>query len=215
MERFQSEALFSMLETISKMKNREMTAEIFKLWLAALNSYPFEEIKNAFNRYIQTERGMPEPVDILDILCGSSENLALAALIKVEKAMSRYGSYATVVFDDPIIHAVIDGLGGWIKCCHVTDRELTWWEKDFRERYRLHLSCGIPSDVSPKLLGILDETNLPHGAIPQKPVVIGDYEKAIGWVSKLENPEFLSLDREKYPQKIDESIRAVTRYPLR
>ncbi|MHB8544074.1 MAG: hypothetical protein ACYC9S_08770, partial [Leptospirales bacterium] len=85
MERFQSEALFSMLETISKMKNREMTAEIFKLWLAALNSYSFEEIKNAFNRYIQTERGMPEPVDILEILRGTAEDLALAALIKVER----------------------------------------------------------------------------------------------------------------------------------
>ena len=202
MERSQSEKLFSVLETISKMKNREMTAEIFKLWLAALDSYPFEEIKNAFNRYIQTERGMPEPVDILDILRGSSEDRALAALIKVETAMSRHGSYATVVFDDPIIHAVIDGLGGWIKCCRVTDRELTWWEKDFRERYRHHLSCGIPSDVSPKLLGILDETNLPMGESPQKPVVIGNYEKAIGWVSKLSNPESLPGLRKDAPESI-------------
>lgn len=192
-----------------------MTGEIFKLWLGVLENYPFEEIQNAFNRYLQTESRMPLPADILKILRGSEDDLSLAALIKVEKAMSRHGSYATVVFDDPIIHAVVDELGGWIKCCHGTDKELTWWEKNFRERYRHHLRCGIPRDVTPKLLGILDETNLPHGATPQKPVVIGDYEKAIGWVSKLENPDFLALDQKKYPQKIDESLRAGTRYPLR
>ena len=195
---------------------REKLSEgVINLWLTALSEFSIDDVSSAFGKWIESSDRMPKISNIVEIIRGSKEDRALAALIKVEKAMSRYGSYATVVFDDPIIHAVIDGLGGWIKCCRVTDRELTWWEKDFRERYRHHLSCGIPSDVSPKLLGILDETNLPHGAIPQKPVVIGDYEKAIGWVSKLENPEFLSLDREKYPQKIDESIRAVTRYPLR
>lgn len=206
MERFQSEALFSMLETISKMKNREMTAEIFKLWLAALNSYSFEEIKNAFNRYIQTERGMPEPVDILDILRGTAEDLALAALIKVENAMSRHGSYATVVFDDPVIHAVIDELGGWIRCCHVTESEFPWWKREFRERYKHHARYGLPPRLPATLTGIIDERNLPLGKQPQKPAVIGDYEKAIGWVSKLENPDFLVLDKKESPKKISRSV---------
>lgn len=182
---------------------REKLSEgVINLWLTALSEFSIDDVSSAFGKWIGSSDRMPKISNIVEIIKGSEEDRALAALIKVEKAMSRHGSYATVVFDDPIIHAVIDGLGGWIKCCRVTDRELTWWEKDFRERYRHHLSCGIPSDVSPKLLGILDETNLPHGATPQKPAVIGDYEKAIGWVSKLSNPESLSCLRKDALERI-------------
>ena len=197
-----SRDLAKVMQPVSELYGKNLTSEGLNLWFGLLNSYSIESIQNAFSLYLQTESRMPLPADILKIIRGSEEDLALVALIKVEKAMSRYGSYATVVFDDPIVHAVIDGLGGWIKCCHVTDRELTWWKRDFRERYRHHLSCGIPSDVSPKLLGILDETNLPHGETPQKPAVIGDYEKAIGWVSKLENPDSLTLDKKNAPERI-------------
>jgi hypothetical protein len=187
MERSQSEALFSMLEAISKMKNREMTVEIFKLWLVAMEGYPFEEIKSAFNRYIQTEKGMPEPVDIVKILRGSGEDLTLSALIKVEEAMRVHGGYATVVFDDPIIHAVIRQLGGWVRLCSLPEEKFVWWRKDFKERYQHHLRMGLhQEDVPLKLSGIFDEANRPLGVPAQKTVVIGDYEKAIGWTAKLE-----------------------------
>ncbi|MHB1287354.1 MAG: DUF6475 domain-containing protein [Leptospirales bacterium] len=199
-----SRDLIKVMQPVSELYGKNLTSEVLNLWFGLLNSYSIENIQNAFSLYLQTESRMPLPADILKILRGSEEDLALAALIKVEKAMSRYGSYSTVVFDDPIIHAVIDELGGWIKCCHVTDRELTWWEKDFRERYRHHLryGSGIPTDVPSRLLGILDENNLPLGEQPQKPTVIGDYEKAIGWVSKLSTPDSLSLDKNGSPQKI-------------
>lgn len=187
---------------------REKLSEgVIDLWLTALSEFSINDVSSAFGKWIGSSDRMPKISNIVEIIKGSEEDLALAALIKVEKAMSRHGSYATVVFDDPIIHAVIDELGGWIKCCHVTEKELTWWEKDFRERYRHHLRRGIPLDVSPKLLGILDETNLPHGETPQKPVVIGDYEKAIGWVSKLENPDSLALDKKNAPESITESTK--------
>ena len=184
MERSQSEALFFMLEAISKMNNRELTAEIFKFWLAALDSFAFEDIKNAFNRFIQTESRMPQPADILKIIRGSGEDKALAALMKVEKAMDEHGAYATVVFDDPAIHATIQSLGGWIKTCRQTEYEFTWWKKEFRERYEHFDQYGLPPDIPAQLAGIFDQANLPLGENSQKPVVIGDYEKAIAWVSK-------------------------------
>ena len=189
MERFQSEALFSMLETISKMNNRELTAEIFKFWLAALESFAFEDIKNAFSIFIQTESRMPLPADILKIIRGSSKDRALDALLKVEQAMEKHGGYNTVVFDDPFIHATIQSLGGWIKACRQTEYEFTWWKKDFLDRYEHYIRCGLPphQEIPVKLSGIFDEANLPLGGGAQKPVVIGDYEKAIEWVSRMEN----------------------------
>ena len=190
------------MQPVSELYGKNLTPETLNLWFGLLKEYSIEEIQNAFSRYIQTESRMPLPADILKILRGSSEDLALAALIKVENAMSRYGSYATVVFDDPIIHAVISELGGWVRTCRLTENDFTWWKKEFRERYQHHLRYGTLTNLPPKLLGIYDEKNLPFGEKPQKPAVIGDYEKAIGWVSKLSNPESLSGLRNDAPEKI-------------
>lgn len=192
-----SRDLAKVMQPVSELYGKNLTSEVLNLWFGLLNSYSIEDIQNAFSLYLQTESRMPLPADILKILRGSEEDRALAALIKVEEAMERHGGYATVVFDDPIIHAVISELGGWSRSCRQTEKDFTWWEKDFRERYRHHLryGSGIPTDVPPRLLGILDEKNLPLGEQPQKPTVIGDYEKAIGWVSKLSNADSLSLVR--------------------
>ncbi|MHB1562644.1 MAG: DUF6475 domain-containing protein [Leptospirillum sp.] len=192
-----SRDLAKVMQPVSELYGKNLTLEMLNLWFGLLKEYSIEEIQNAFSQYIQTESRMPLPADILKILLGSSDDLALAALIKVENAMSRYGSYATVIFDDPIIHAVIPELGGWVRTCRLTENEFTWWKKDFRERYQYHLRYGTLADLPAKLLGIYDERNILFGEKHQKPAVIGDYEKAIGWVSKLENPDFSILEQKK------------------
>lgn len=176
------------------------------LWLRDLSPFSFDDILSAFGKWRQSSDRMPKISNIVEIIRGSEEDLALAALIKVENAMSRYGSYATVVFDDPIIHAVIPELGGWVRTCRLSENEFTWWKKDFRERYQHHLRYGTLTNLPPKLLGIFDEKNLLFGEKPQKPKVVGNYEKAIGWVSKLSNPESLSWLKKNAPEKIASSI---------
>ena len=177
------------------------------LWLRDLSPFSFDDILSAFGKWRQSSDRMPKISNIVEIIRGSEEDLALAALIKVESAMSRYGSYATVVFDDPIIHAVIPELGGWVRTCRLSENEFTWWKKDFRERYQHHLRYGTLTNLPPKLLGIFDEKNLLFGEKPQKPKVVGNYEKAIGWVSKLSNPESLSWLKKNAPEKIASSVK--------
>lgn len=193
-----------------------MTADYYKetlsegdinLWLRDLSPFSFDDILSAFGKWRQSSDRMPKISNIVEIIRGSEEDLALAALIKVESAMSRYGSYATVVFDDPIIHAVIPELGGWVRTCRLSENEFTWWKKDFRERYQHHLRYGTLTNLPPKLLGIYDEKNLLFGEKPQKPKVVGNYEKAIGWVSKLSNPESLSWLKKNAPEKIASSVK--------
>ena len=177
------------------------------LWLRDLSPFSFDDILSAFGKWRQSSDRMPKISNIVEIIRGSEEDLALAALIKVENAMSLYGSYATVVFDDPIIHAVIPELGGWVRTCRLSENEFTWWKKDFRERYQHHLRYGTLTNLPPKLLGIFDEKNLLFGEKPQKPKVVGNYEKAIGWVSKLSNPESLSWLKKNAPEKIASSVK--------
>jgi hypothetical protein len=150
---------------------------------------------------MMTRDRMPKISNIVDILRGTGSDRALAALMKVEKAMEEHGGYATVVFDDPVIHATIQSLGGWIKACRQTEYEFTWWKKDFRERYEHFDQMGLSPEVPLRLAGIFDETNLPLGKKPQDPKVLGDYEKAIGWVSKMEKSVSPALNIREMSQK--------------
>jgi hypothetical protein len=186
--------LTKLLIMMANYYREQLSENDIAFWLMDLGNYSFYEVLSAFETWRKTNDRMPKISNIIEIMRGSGEDRALAALIKVEKAMERYGGYTTVVFDDPIIHAVISELGGWIRTCRQTENEFTWWRKDFRERYQHHNRYGLPPDLPPKLLGILDEKNLPLGEKPRKPEIIGDYEKAIGWVSKMEKSVSPALD---------------------
>ena len=48
---------------------------------------------------------------------------------KVEDAFIKAGIYKSLIFDDPVIHAVIDNLGGWVHYCNLPEVEVKWWQK--------------------------------------------------------------------------------------
>lgn len=205
----EAEALISMLDTVGKIFRTEITKEEFKFWILSLDSYPFDDVRKAIIRYSHEGKKMPIPSDIVKIINGSEEDRSLSALMKVEHAMRTHSGYDTVIFDDPIIHAVIIELGGWIRLGRLTENELIWWKKDFEERYRHHLRMGIQQEVPSKLLGIFDQANIPLGLAPQKPAIVGDRQKALDWVKKQDTPDALVLDMASV--KVKEMISNVLR----
>lgn len=168
------------IEKISKVYGRSLSPDVLDLWIECLKPFAFEAVKDAMGQFVQTESRMPVPADILKILQGALQDRALSALIKVETAVLRHGAYATVVFDDPAIHAVISGLGGWIRLCGLTDAEWVWWRKDFRERYILLARTGLADVESPGFLpGIFELGNIEAGYPPGPPAMIGDRKKCL------------------------------------
>lgn len=190
----EAEALVSMLDTAGKIFRTQITKEEFKFWILSLDSYPFEDVRRAIIRYSHEGKRMPIPSEIIEMIDGSKDDQALSALMKVEYAMNKHSGYDTVIFDDPIIHAVIIELGGWIRLSRLSENELIWWKKDFKERYQHHLRMGIQQEIPLKLLGIFDQTNIPLGLDPRKPAIVGDRQKALDWVNKQDTPDTLVLD---------------------
>jgi len=178
MERSRYNDFVKLLEKTSKVYGRSFSPDVLDLWVECLLPYAFEEVKEALNRFVQTESRMPVPADILKSLRGTNQDRALSALVKVEKAMRTHGAYATVVFDDPGIHVAITGLGGWIRLCGLSEAEMVWWRKDFRERYEHWVRTGAPiDDIPPFLPGLFELGNMETGECPPPPVRIGDREK--------------------------------------
>jgi hypothetical protein len=78
---------------------------------------------------------MPKPADIVRMIDGSNENQALTAWHKVLYAIQHIGAYESVKFDDPLIHLVINGMGGWTTLCRTNTKELHYRYAEFKERY--------------------------------------------------------------------------------
>ncbi len=151
------------------------------VWWKALLRFDIGAIRNALSLHCQDpDRGqwLPKPADVVRLLDGGSGDRSLQAWSKVERAIRQVGPWQSVVFDDPVIHAVITDMGGWIQLCQVTDDELPFRANEFRKRYQGYALRGC--DAFPKALtGIAEAHNRAHGCLTRhdEPLAIGDAGK--------------------------------------
>ena len=157
-------------------------SKMFGLWWDALKEYDIEEVVKAVQKFIKSPdfgNYKPKPADIIKMIEGTSSDRSLLAWSKVEKAIRRVGSYQTVSFDDPIIHRVIEDMGGWVAMCGSQENELPFVSKEFCTRYRgFSVMQEIPQHPT-RLFGIIDCDNSANGYRElSRPVFIGDQQKA-------------------------------------
>ncbi|HVV68008.1 MAG TPA: DUF6475 domain-containing protein [Gammaproteobacteria bacterium] len=153
---------------------------IERYWLT-LERFEFAEVKKAL--YACTTQNpdkgqfMPQATEILRHIEGSTEIQALKAWALVLKIVRQVSSYDSLVFDDPILHRVIDDMGGWISLCETTLDEMKWKGYTFQKLYAAYV-LQPPAHFPKKLLGRAAWQNGLHGYQEPPPVVVGDKEKA-------------------------------------
>jgi hypothetical protein len=153
------------------------------VWWAALKNYDLATVTDAFNRHLMNpDSGQfaPKPADIIRMLQGSTQDTALQAWTKVDRAIRSIGTYVDVVFDDGLIHRVIQDMGGWIALGHKSEEEWPFVAKEFEARYRAFRSKNITPEYLPILTGVFSAENGKNGFGGEKsePVLIGDHHRA-------------------------------------
>jgi hypothetical protein len=113
-----------------------------KLFFDLLKPYTFEQVARALHVHLLESPYMPKPVDIISRIDGSVDDRAIKAWHRVLEAARQHGAYESVKFDDPVIHFCIERMGGWQKVCMMTEDELPFRERDFRELYKLGRNVG-------------------------------------------------------------------------
>lgn len=113
-----------------------------KLFFDLLKPYTFEQVTRALYAHLLESPYMPKPVDIISRIDGSVDDRAIKAWHRVLEAARQHGAYESVKFDDPVIHFCIERMGGWQKVCMMTEDELPFRERDFRELYKLGRNVG-------------------------------------------------------------------------
>lgn len=153
------------------------------VWWEACRSFEYEAVQRALSRHaMDPERGMfaPKPADVVRQVQGTPTDRAARAWSITLDAASRVGAYTDVVFDDPIIHAAIEDMGGWVALCRTDTDRLSYLQHRFTEAYRAYANRGDLTTYPRKLTGDRspDETYLSRGLPPPKPVLIGDPARA-------------------------------------
>ncbi len=153
------------------------------LWWNALKQYDLPAVREGLNRHMQnpdTGQYMPKPADVIKFIGGTTQDGALLAWAKVDRAVRMVGTYQSVAFDDPAINAVLQDMGGWIALGTKSEDEWPFVAKEFENRYRGYRLRG--EFEFPKWLpGIAEAHNAQSPQNAQRiepPVLIGDPVKA-------------------------------------
>lgn len=132
-------ALVVLITNTMKYYRRPITPFILDVWLNGCAGFSMEEVNRAVMSHIaDPERGGYPPLlsDVVRAIKGTPVDRAAAAWGKVYDAMGRIGAYCDVVFDDPVVHAVIEDMGGWAKLCRRETADLSYDIHRFTEHYR-------------------------------------------------------------------------------
>lgn len=169
------------LSSVSSLYNKPMSKAWVALYWAALERFELAEVKRALQAHVNHPdcgQYLPKPADVVRFLQGDSRSQALQAWSRVLSAMRDVGSYTSVIFDDPVIHAVIQDMGGWVQLCQVREKELPFREQNFIARY-VGFVNKPPTHYPKQLTGLLEHQNALQGYPLQAPVCVGDLQKAL------------------------------------
>lgn len=164
---------------------QEPNIAILRMYFAALIRYEFDEIKEAINHHaVDPDQGqyLPKPADIVRNILGNTQTQAELAWTKVDLAIRTVGSHESVCFDDRLIHAVIEDMGGWVVLCAVDDKEYPFKHNEFIKRYRGYINRPPAyGQVLSRLIGTTEASNRNDGYMEHipLPILIGDKELAM------------------------------------
>ena len=170
-----------LLGVVSEQYGKPISEGAKILYWQGLIDFEFSAVQQALYRHVRNpDNGMfmPKIADIVKMLQGSTQDSALNAWAKVDKAVRQVGTGSTVVFDDPIVHRVLQDMGGWLSLGHRSEDEWPFVAKEFENRYRGFKARGEKPDYPKTLIGIYDAHNLPNGFKPTQPVFIGNKQQA-------------------------------------
>jgi Domain of unknown function (DUF6475) len=182
MTEYDRDKFADLLAEVMAYYGKDTSMFMLSLWWDACKAMDYQQVVKALNAHAKDpDRGQfaPKVADVVRIVEGTATDRAQIAWGKALDAMQRVGAYQDVVFDDPVIHAAIVDLGGWVKLCRGDMSDLSYVQHRFCEAYRAY--AGRDGFEYPKRLNGdrgADELYEKRGLPAPKPVVVGDVVKA-------------------------------------
>lgn len=174
------------MSVLCEMFSREPSKFLLQGYYMVLQSLTEEQFERAIENILADRKynKLPLPAEIKEMVLGKAEDKAIMALDKLEKGMARIGKYNSAVFDDPLIHAVVETMGGWIKLCSMEWEEWKFARKDFERIYKAYMANFDRINIPTRLIGISEHQN-DFNCLDVKTQVeyAGDKQQALAWIA--------------------------------
>lgn len=169
--------------------SQEASPQKVEIYYQALSDLDIVTIEKSVWQVINTRAtaSFPKVAEIREALRVDAEDTAILALDKFERAVREIGPYESVIFDDPVIHRVVDSFdGGWTGLCNMTGEEWIWAKKDWLKLYKA-LATDTKRRTPVKLIGLIEHENSVNGHFDNipKPKIVGDAVVALEWTGKV------------------------------
>jgi len=134
-----------------------------QLYFSELSDFSIEEVELGVRKVLKEAvyPKFPTIGAIRQAILGSAEEQAIVAWHKVFKAVKIVGQYRSVQFDDPVIHSVIELMGGWENICIMEEKELQWRQREFISLYKVLQARNVKHPEY--LFGISELQNIQRG----------------------------------------------------
>jgi len=173
----------ALMTALADYYEKSISKGVLALYWEGLRQYDYEALEKAAWAHTQLPdeagRWMPKVSDLNKMLAGRTSDQGQIAWSKVDRAVRTVGPYADVAFDDPIIHRVIQEMGGWVMICGKEEKEWPFVAKEFVTRYQAYKMTGETPDHAPYLTGIASSQNTHSGQQNRLEVrLLGNVERA-------------------------------------
>jgi hypothetical protein len=172
----------SVFEGVCEYYGKRASPMLAEIYWRGLQAYEFADVRRALDAHMHnpdTGQYMPKIADVERHLHGNTSTRAMQAWMRVSRAVQIVGTYETVAFDDPLIHACIEDMGGWPAIGMITDDELPFKIKEFEKRYAAYLQIPPMREPPDQLAGVFEKTNATLGYQKHRPVLmIADFERS-------------------------------------
>jgi hypothetical protein len=159
-----------LMTALCELHDKKLSQTLTDIYWESLNQFTNEQCETVFKELILTSRFFPKPADFMEILKGKKEHNATIAWIEVLNAIKRIGNYESVKFADPVIHSVLQVMGGWDQLAEtMTTDEEKWKQKEFEKLYQVMERRGNHPTYLP---GTCENNNTPQ--------MIAEYEQRTG-----------------------------------
>lgn len=182
----------AILAKVGVIYGKEVSEQLIDIYWQTLKHFKLSNIIQAVEQHISdpdTGQYFPKPADLVRIIKGSLATQALQAWTKVHKAILQLGAYQTIAFDDCLIHVILDDMGGWVKLCLTSVKDLPFKAQEFQQRY-LSLINKKLSNYPKCCYGITEINNTNNGYSQGQVLLVGDANKA---KQVIENANLLPL----------------------
>jgi hypothetical protein len=169
---------FELIANVAAFYRQDFSKFAGGVWWEAMKPYDFNAVADALNRHcVNPDVGqfMPKPADVVRMLQGSTQDSALVAWAKVDRAIRTVGTHRSVAFDDPLVHRVLVEMGGWIQLGAKTDDDWPFLKNEFVNRYRGYRGRSEVPEYPPVLIGVAEAQNSQQSlAHREPPTLIGN-----------------------------------------